>query len=407
MSTRVACFAMSMAQKFRALRQVGNELVSAGAEVRFWTDAAFRRDVQAIGASFVDLFDPVSFEEVDDASRPISSRNVTFAAERGAAVAEAAREWGADLVVYDSFTLIGEVVARRLGLPWVPVVSGHLMDSVTMRRRTSAEARTATDPRCTAAAVKLAREFGMTGASPFSYYADASPWLNVTCEPEEWVDATVAQRYQPLACFGKLSATGLAPVAGRSIQTQRLRIYAAFGTIIWWYWASQGASALEAIAQAARDVGADLVVGLGGGSIPSASRDRLTALGATVEDFADQATELRRADIFITHGGASSVHEAIGASVPMLTLPFFSDQPVLSARCKALGIAFPLIKGLGRDDVPDAGAIRLMIEDVQAHRPQMLEALAKARAWEVRALESRPAIARRTLALAQQAADGR
>lgn len=40
----------------------------------------------------------------------------------------------------------------------------------------------------------------------------------------------------------------------------------------------------------------------------------------------DQLMVLKYADLFITHGGANSVNEAITANVPMIVIPFFDDQ---------------------------------------------------------------------------------
>ncbi|HVY51248.1 MAG TPA: hypothetical protein VHA07_06750, partial [Devosia sp.] len=246
MPRRVAMFAMSTAQKFNALRQVAEALLASGARVRFWTDARFGGEVEAMGASFVDLFDPLALEAVDDASRPVPSRYVTFAAARGAEVAAAAKAWGAELVVYDSFTVIGEAVARRIGVPWVPVISMHLIAGASMRQALSSDPRVMTDARCAAAVETLRREFGMSGATAFSYFADPSPWLNIACEPEEWIEAAERERHAPLACFGKLPAEALARPRRERPAAGPVRLYAAFGTGIWWYWAAQAAAALEA-----------------------------------------------------------------------------------------------------------------------------------------------------------------
>lgn len=399
MGRRVAVFAMSTAQKFNALKQVVEDLVKAGAEVRFWTDAVFREPVEAMGASFADLFDAVALADVDDASRPVPSRYVTFAAARAGAVATAAGEWGAELVIYDSFTVLGEAVGRRLGVPWVPVFSLHLVDSATLRREVAADPRVMTDPRCAAAVATLQRDFDMPEAMRFSYFADPSPWLNVVCEPEEWIDAPELRRYQPLACFGKLPAAAFARQPPARAADRRPRIYAAFGTVIWWYWSSQAAAALEVIATAARSIGAELVIGLGGGTLPEATRQRLVDGGAIVHDFANQMEELSRADVFITHHGSSSSHEAIAAMVPMLSFPFSGDQPFVAKRCQALGLALPLIEGRAREEALEAGRVRAAIKQVLAQRTEMRAALARARDWEVEALARRPAIARRILEL--------
>ncbi len=55
--------------------------------------------------------------------------------------------------------------------------------------------------------------------------------------------------------------------------------------------------------------------------------------------------------MFVTHHGLKSTHEAIWQRVPMISYPFFGDQPALAALCQRLGLAVPL--------VPDVmGAVR-------------------------------------------------
>jgi UDP:flavonoid glycosyltransferase YjiC (YdhE family) len=43
--------------------------------------------------------------------------------------------------------------------------------------------------------------------------------------------------------------------------------------------------------------------------------------------------------LFVTHGGAESIHEAIYGGVPMLAIPFFGDQPGNAVRVAELNIA--------------------------------------------------------------------
>jgi UDP:flavonoid glycosyltransferase YjiC (YdhE family) len=399
MGRRIALAAMSMPQKFRSLHQVGIELVAAGAELRVWTDSRFKQEVEAMGAQFADIFDPLPLAAIDDASLPVPSRYVTFAAARATALSEAVGEWGAEVIVYDSFTVIGVAVGRRLGIPWVPVFSGHLIDGAAMRREVAGEPRVNTDPRCAAAIAQLADEFGMAGVTPFSYFAEPSPWLNVACEPREWLDDAALERYQPLACFGKLPASLLPTLPANARSSALLRIYAAFGTVVWWYWSREASAVLEAVAEAAGDLGAEVVMGLGGGSLPAGARERLEGLGAVVRDFADQTVELARADLFITHAGASSVHEAIAAAVPMLVLPFSADQPTIAARCKSFGIATSLANDWAPHRKLGAGTVRSGIEGALSQRHEMAGALRRAREWELSAANGRAEVARRIIEL--------
>jgi UDP:flavonoid glycosyltransferase YjiC (YdhE family) len=44
------------------------------------------------------------------------------------------------------------------------------------------------------------------------------------------------------------------------------------------------------------------------------------------------------ADVFITHGGMNSISEALVYEVPMIVIPFMSDQPVNARQVETLGL---------------------------------------------------------------------
>ena len=51
-----------------------------------------------------------------------------------------------------------------------------------------------------------------------------------------------------------------------------------------------------------------------------------------------QIAVLKQASLFVTHGGMNSVSEAMVHGVPMLVIPFVSDQPVNARQVKKLGL---------------------------------------------------------------------
>ena len=51
-----------------------------------------------------------------------------------------------------------------------------------------------------------------------------------------------------------------------------------------------------------------------------------------------QIKVLKQADIFVTHGGMNSISESLVQGVPMVVIPFMSDQPVNARRIEELGL---------------------------------------------------------------------
>lgn len=401
MQQRIACFVMATPTHFGSAMLVVAELVRAGAVVRVWTAAAFRPQIEAAGAEFADLFDPVPLSAVDDGSRPQGVTFVTFGGMRGEAFAVAAAAWGANLVIHDTFAVVGLAVARRLGVPAVPLSSGHALDGGALRARLPADPRVRIDPRCLVAVERLRDDFGIDDASPFSYAPDPSPLLNVHFEPAEWMSADEHARLGPLACFGSLPARGLDGPLPLLHRGAGFHVYAAFGTVVWRYWTADAVAALLAIAPAVAALpGGRLTVGLGGATLPEAARSALEAAGGRLLDFADQWNELATADAFVTHHGLASTHEAVALAVPMLSVPFFWDQPALARRCAELDLALPLIDGALPGRPVETGAVSAALRRLADQSETMFERLLEAREWERQAIAGRPRVARRIMMLA-------
>jgi UDP:flavonoid glycosyltransferase YjiC (YdhE family) len=112
-----------------------------------------------------------------------------------------------------------------------------------------------------------------------------------------------------------------------------------------------------------------------------------------IEPFVDQWRVLGQSDVFLTHQGLGSTHEAIHHGVPMLSYPFFWDQPGLAARAQALGVALPLVKR-PRASV-DAATVTAALAEVWSRREPLRVALDQARGWEEAVIAQRPAALRR------------
>jgi UDP:flavonoid glycosyltransferase YjiC (YdhE family) len=106
---------------------------------------------------------------------------------------------------------------------------------------------------------------------------------------------------------------------------------------------------------------------------------------------------LREAVVYVTHHGLNSTHEAIFRRVPMISYPFFWDQPGLARKCQRFGLAVPLTDAprgaIGRADVDAA------LGKVLGSRETMRKALAEAHGWERAVMANRSSVLRRIAAL--------
>ena len=114
------------------------------------------------------------------------------------------------------------------------------------------------------------------------------------------------------------------------------------------YWAEPAVAALEQIAAAvAARAGMTATISLGDTDPGAAAVERLSRPGVTVERFVDQWKVLGKTDVFFTHHGLNSTHEAIYNRVPMISFPFSGDQPLLAEKAQRFGLAVPVGHGLG------------------------------------------------------------
>lgn len=108
-------------------------------------------------------------------------------------------------------------------------------------------------------------------------------------------------------------------VAIRPLDSDRPVIYASFGSQIY-FWPDIFAKLRAASAL----LNAHLVLSMG--DLAADPRWAVPAAHCDVYRYAPQLAILRRASVFVTHGGANSVMEAVAAGVPMLISPMCNDQ---------------------------------------------------------------------------------
>jgi UDP:flavonoid glycosyltransferase YjiC (YdhE family) len=241
----------------------------------------------------------------------------------------------------------------------------------------------------------------MPDASPFSYLDGLSPDLNLCAEPPRFLDERDRAAFEPVAFFGSL-----APELREASSTERplagaaggLRVYVSFGGVIWRYYAQEALAALARLASALSERGAQALISLGNHPASAAERRPLERPGVRVERYVDQWGALRDADLFVTHHGLNSTHESIYFEVPMLSYPFFGDQPAMARCCQRLGLAAPLADAPRAELEP--ARVQRAIDGVLEQREAFAARLAEARGWEMEVIAGREQILDRLLLLA-------
>ncbi len=401
-SAAVLC--MPEAGHFRRLQPLIHGLSMRGIAVHVFTHRKFAAEVERARGIFCDMFTPYPLEEADDSSFPVPCRFVSYAARFAEEVSRAVAALKPSLIIHDLFTVIGRVVATRLGVPRVNVCSGHNVAPERFVAMLQKDSRVRLAPECLRAVGILRDRYGLADASPFCYVSSLSPLLNIYCEPPEFLDPMERQAFAPLAFFGSIPAREDLPWRGEDGAARRRdraarprTVYIAFGTVIWRSWQADALQALRVMADTLSRNGMRTVIGLGGAQIGPDAMAALAIPGVTVETYVDQWQMLREADAFITHHGLNSTHEAIFHGTPMISYPFFWDQPALAAKCQRFGLALSLT-GTARGPVC-ANEVDAAMQAIAARRDAMHAALARARQWELAVIADRPAVLRQLVDL--------
>jgi MGT family glycosyltransferase len=383
---------------FQRLRPLIAGLTRRGAEAHVYTHHDFRAQVDAAGGVFHDLFSKNPLDRADATSQPIASRSVSFAAFYAAEIGRDVEGIRPSLVIHDSFAVIGRVVAHLLGVPRVNVCAGHNVTPLQVPALVAGHPRVRVSLACAKAVDALRESYDVPDASPFSYVCAISPTLNIYCEPPEFLQEPERQFFEPVAFYGCLPSPEDERRAGKANggwfgpeSRSALKVYVSFGTVVWRYYTDEALRALAVLSTAlGRLEHVRAIVSLGGASIDDQVRAALARPNVAVERYVDQWNVLRDADLFVTHHGMNSTHEAIAHGVPMVSYPFFWDQPALARRCQELGLALPLARSLrgvfGVDEVQ--AVLGRAVDD----RASLRAALARALGWEQAVMGQRDAV---------------
>jgi MGT family glycosyltransferase len=370
-----------------------------------FTHREFASQVECAGGTFFDLFSKYPLQTADDESLPIPCRFVTFAGRYAEQIRREVEKTRPSLVIHDSFAVIGRIIATLLGIPRANVCAGHNVAPARFLATLSQDPRVKISPRCLRAVEVLRQSYSMTDASPFSYISSLSPHLNIYCEPPEFLDEEERHSFEPIAFYGSLPSLEEERYNGPEDRSwlgagsvHKFKVYVSFGTVVWRYYATDALRALTYLAEAFADIhNMCTVISLGGAKVSSEALAALARRNVSVVSYLNQWKVLQEADAFLTHHGMNSTHEAIFHRVPMISYPFFWDQPMLAAKCRKLGLAIPLADSLrgqfGKDDV------RAVLTKLADQRESMQISLSRACEWEKAVIANRPAVLQRIVNL--------
>ena len=399
----VAMFCMPEHGHFMQLRALISGFVHSGCKVHVYAHRRYAAEVERLGARMVDLFTTHPIERADGESVPIPCRYVTYAAHYAEDVIEDLRAIRPDLIVCETFAVIGRLAAQQLGIPFINILLGHNIQPAHYLTALQTDPRLAISDRCHRAVEVLRSRYGLHDASPFSYIAGNSPHLNVCCEPAEFLTEEERRSFEPVAFFGCIPTPAdleeqpavLGPFGDGQ---DRLRIYACCGTVAFRYYSDTIIRLFEALSEAVAGMpDACALISLSGAAVEKETLGRLRRPNVETVDYTDQWAALGKADVFLTHHGLNSTHEAIFRRVPMLSYPIFSDQPAMAKRCQEFGIAVPLTDSLRGPVGPDD--IRAALATVAAGRDGIMTRIERARSMELEVMTQRPAVLARIMDL--------
>ena len=238
-----------------------------------------------------------------------------------------------DGILYEQFFFLGKHLAEKYKKPVVRIFTAPVTNE------------------------KLMREF-ITSKGPLSIFKHA--WIakaftkdiakNIPMKTDNWLDEIIynppelnlvysLREYQPYQEeFAKEQYKFLGPsIYERKkhefdfVKNENSVVYISLGTVL-----KGEISFFQNCMDAFRNENVDVIISVG----QKFPINRLKNIPANVHVYKSvpQLGVLKIADVFVTHGGMNSVSEALAFGVPMVVIPFVSDQPV-NARCvEALGV---------------------------------------------------------------------
>lgn len=338
-------------------------LTQGGEQIIYYGTERFREDIEATGARFRLI--PFDFSPVD---RPSLTLLACLLAECASAwlprLIDELRREAPDYVLMDNVCVIGRYVAAILGIPAIALISMFVVQRGTIPfvglTSLAEAARSAETVRALLRFRRLSREIAETyGVECLSLPIDlvySRADLNIAFTSElfqlhpERLDGTYRFIGPCLTARPRDRGHALPPLGNRPL------VYVSLGTV---FNRDQGffRRCFEAFA------GADFTVVLSAGAATDIASLGPIPGNFIVRNYIPQIEVLKRASVFISHGGMNSASESLLNRVPLIVCPQGADQFFVARRVHELGAGVWL-----RERRPSAQLLRETTERVLADR---------------------------------------
>jgi len=238
-----------------------------------------------------------------------------------------------DLIIYEQFFFLGKHLAEKHGKPVVRVFTAPVTNAKLMQEYISVGGPLRIFKHkwiCRLWTKDIAKGIPMQTDCWLDEIVNNPPALNLVYTlreyqpyaeefPEEqykFLGPSIYERKEPIIDF---------------VKTDRPVIYISLGTVI-----KGAASFFKKCIEAFRNEPVDVIMSVG-------KNFSINKLGEVPKNFkiyhvAPQLSVLKMADVFVTHGGMNSVSEALVHGVPLVVIPFITDQPTNARRIEELGL---------------------------------------------------------------------
>ncbi len=333
-------------------------LIDRNVRICYWSTPQFRSLIEDAGAEFAAY--PADFEVLGTSTDVPGhvERVLEITARHLPQLLAAAEAKAASFVLFDSQALWGRIVGQELAVPAVASITTFALTRAMLQLLSHGREGRLDGPRVLAGLARLGR-------------SDIRDYADVLVPSADLKLIYTSRFFQPGGRYFDSSHLFVGPLlearprAGVKISVSGPRplAYVTFGTIF-----TENVGLLRRIAGILSEAGWQVVVSLG---------DRNRAVSGDwppnveVHAFVDQMAMLSNADLVVTHGGMSTVSEALASGVPTIIVPHSVDQHLVGRRAADLGAAMVV------DDASSVALWASTLGRLAAERPGFVAAAAR------------------------------